>query len=223
MSFVLFCWDVPLEVPTGDDVALATLDAAHEALTEGRADDARTSLEAFLASIPEGEGGARAADALHLLALAHEELGDERAAVSHFLRVWEFDHGEMASLPEVERQALLDEVLRLAEASLASLPEEFRHRMHSVPLLVELLPSRDLVESGVDPRVLALIDGQDWGGQASLEPDPLPTRILLYAFNLASEFPQPADFEEQVHITVLHEVGHYFGLDEDDMVRLGLD
>jgi predicted Zn-dependent protease with MMP-like domain len=52
---------------------------------------------------------------------------------------------------------------------------------------------------------------------------PAPTRIVLYACNLLAEFPDPVDLQEQVEITVLHEVGHYFGLDEDDMERLGLD
>jgi len=49
------------------------------------------------------------------------------------------------------------------------------------------------------------------------------TRIVLFAENLALDFPDADDFEKQVRITVLHELGHYFGLDEDDMVRLGLD
>lgn len=203
--------------------ALAKLDAAHEALQSGRAAEARALLLSLLASMSAKEWALEEADTLHLLAQAHEELGESEAALPCLVRVWELDQAEADMLSETERQALLDDVLRLAEASLASLPVEFRKRMQSVPLLVELLPSRDLVEAGIDPRVLALIDGQDWGGQLSLEPDPLPTRILLYAFNLAMDFSERAEFEEEVHITVLHEVGHYFGLDEDDMVRLGLD
>jgi predicted Zn-dependent protease with MMP-like domain len=50
-----------------------------------------------------------------------------------------------------------------------------------------------------------------------------PTRIVLYACNLLAEFPEAEDLREQVEVTVLHEVGHFFGLDEDDLERLGLD
>mgnify|MGYP005813335487 CR=1 FL=1 len=51
---------------------------------------------------------------------------------------------------------------------------------------------------------------------------PAPTRIVLFTSNLLASFADD-DLEEQVEITVLHEVGHYFGLDENDMVRLGLE
>ena len=49
-----------------------------------------------------------------------------------------------------------------------------------------------------------------------------PSRIVIFSSNLLVDFPDPEELAVQVEITVLHEVGHYFGLDEDDMERLGL-
>jgi predicted Zn-dependent protease with MMP-like domain len=51
----------------------------------------------------------------------------------------------------------------------------------------------------------------------------MPTRIVLYTANLTASCQDQDELEREVEITVLHEVGHYFGLDEDDMERLGLD
>jgi predicted Zn-dependent protease with MMP-like domain len=46
---------------------------------------------------------------------------------------------------------------------------------------------------------------------------------VLFVNNLLADFPDDDTLREEVEITLLHEIGHYFGLDEDDMVRLGLD
>lgn len=183
----------------------------------GRWLEARELLGAVLERVPHH------ADALHLMGCVLAELNEQAGARSHFLRTLELDEAAVQARSEAERQALLDRVLSLARFSITWLPPEFRSRVSTLPVLVELLPARHLVEEGLDPRLLAVIEGQDAAGQLSLEPDTLPTRIVLFAHNLAEAFPEPDDLEREVHITVLHEVGHYFGLDEEDMVRLGLD
>lgn len=183
----------------------------------GRWVEARELLGAVLKRAPND------ADALHLMGCVLAELNEPAGARSHFLRTLELDEAAVWARSEAERQALLDHVLSLARSSVASLPEKFRSKLSAVAVLVEFLPPRHLVEEGLDPRLLAFIEGQDEAGQLSLEPDTLPTRIVLFAHNLAEAFPEPDDLEREVHTTVLHEVGHYFGLDEEDMVRLGLD
>lgn len=183
----------------------------------GRWAEARELLGAVLERAPND------ADALHLMGCVLAELNEQAGARSHFLQTLELDEVAVRARSKSECQALLDLVLSLARSSVASLPDEFRSKLSTVAVLVELLPARHLVEEGLDPRALAVIEGQDEAGRLSLEPDTLPTRIVLFAHNLAEEFPEPDDLEREVHITVLHEVGHYFGLDEDDMVRLGLD
>ncbi|RPI57721.1 MAG: hypothetical protein EHM50_11480, partial [Lysobacterales bacterium] len=50
-----------------------------------------------------------------------------------------------------------------------------------------------------------------------------PTRIVLFCSNLLVGFPDRDELAEQIEITILHEIGHFFGLDEDAVARLGLE
>jgi predicted Zn-dependent protease with MMP-like domain len=55
------------------------------------------------------------------------------------------------------------------------------------------------------------------GVEAPLEPD----RITIFRRTLEAEFRDPAELEAQIRITVLHELAHYFGIDEDRLDELG--
>ncbi len=163
------------------------------------------------------------ADAHHMLGYASESLGDDATARRHFLRTLELDQAQLAERPEHERRELLSTAEEHLAATIQQLPKDFQGRLLDVTFLIELLPLPEHVEAGLDPRILGLIEGQWHAGRQSMEPDSLPTRIVVFAANIAAEFPESADFTEQIRITVLHEIGHYFGLEEDDMARLGLD
>jgi predicted Zn-dependent protease with MMP-like domain len=160
----------------------------------------------------------RAPDAHYAAGLAYEALGNEREKVKSFVRVLELDaHNDGAPIRDCER-IIAEEV----EATLATLPAEFRERLGPVTILVERRPSRDLVEDGFDPRLLGLFDGAT---SAELESADIPatvTRIVVYSHNHASAFEDEANLREEVRVTVLHEIGHFFGLDEDDLDDLGL-
>ncbi len=82
---------------------------------------------------------------------------------------------------------------------------------------LEPRPSEELVREGFDPRAYGIFEGNMHDEDA-----PVPTCITLFTHNLLADFDDD-ELEEQLEITILHEVGHYFGLDEDDMERLGLD
>jgi len=49
----------------------------------------------------------------------------------------------------------------------------------------------------------------------------LPDKITIFRLPLAASFPDPAELEEEIRITVLHELAHYFGIDEDRLDELG--
>jgi len=49
----------------------------------------------------------------------------------------------------------------------------------------------------------------------------MPARIAIYRIPLEEEFPDPAELEREIRITVLHELAHYFGIDEDRLDELG--
>jgi predicted Zn-dependent protease with MMP-like domain len=157
------------------------------------------------------------ADAHHTLGLLLEELGDEEGMIHHFLRTRALD----AKLDRERPEPLgddADRIERVARRTLDGLPEEFASLLKNVPVMLEHRPSRALVESGFDPRAYGLFEGPEHG-----EDDiPAPTRVVLFTSNLLASF-SGEELDEQVEITVYHEVGHYFGLDEDDMSRLGLD
>ena len=157
------------------------------------------------------------ADAHHTLGLLLEDLGDEEGMVHHFLRTHELD-AELDRERSLGTREEIDRIERVARKTLEELPEEFAQMLQSVPILLESRPSRDLVESGFDPRAYGLFDGPEHG-----EDDvPAPTRVVLFTSNLLSSY-SGEELDEQVEITVLHEVGHYFHLDEEDMERLGID
>jgi len=71
-----------------------------------------------------------------------------------------------------------------------------------------------------DPDVFGLYEGVplpergDWAGA-------IPDRIRIFRLPLVESFPDPAQLEAEIRITVLHEVAHYFGIDEDRLDDLG--
>ena len=157
------------------------------------------------------------ADAHYTIGLLYEELEDQATAVHHFLRTRALD-ARLDKERSVESKAEIDRIERVARETIEGLPAEFAQRLQSVPVLLEPRPSRPLVESGFDPRAFGLFEGPEHGtGDV-----PAPTRIVLYTSNLLANFADE-ELDQQVETTVMHEVGHYFGLSEDDMVRLGLD
>ena len=60
----------------------------------------------------------------------------------------------------------------------------------------------------------------EWGGDCL----PVPTRIILFRLPLEEDFPEPDDLADEVRITILHELAHHLGIeDEDRLHQLGID
>ena len=108
---------------------------------------------------------------------------------------------------------------RVARETIEALPEEFAERLANVPVILEGRPARSLVVRRLRPTCARSVRGTRARPTTT---SPRRRRVVLFTSNLLASFTGD-ELEEQVEITVLHEVGHYFGLDEDDMVRLGLD
>ena len=95
----------------------------------------------------------------------------------------------------------------------ASLPQELLDAIENVEITVE-------DEDPDDPDLFGLYEGiplperGDWAGA-------LPDRIRIFRLPLVESFPDPADLEREIRITVLHELAHYFGIDEDRLADLG--
>jgi hypothetical protein len=71
-------------------------------------------------------------------------------------------------------------------------------------------PGRNLQE---EPDIYGLFD----------QPEYMPAKISIYQRPLEQDFPDPAELEEQIRITVLHELAHYFGFEEDRISDLGYE
>jgi predicted Zn-dependent protease with MMP-like domain len=159
------------------------------------------------------------ADAHYEAALAYEDLGREAQRCREMLEVLRLDALDTQQpLPDCEG-VICDEV----ERTLAELPDDFMLRLGPVTLLVEPRPSRALVEDGADARLLGWFEGAT-SEQLSGPDTPLTTtRILIFSHNHAAAFEEEASLRHEVRTTVLHELGHFFGLEEEDMHRLGLE
>lgn len=180
------------------------------------ADDPNELLADALAWIEEEPDSA---DAHYEAALAYEELDREADRVREMLLVLKLDSRDDQRWLAGRDEVIYDEV----EQTLAELPNELSARLGPVTILVEPRPSRALVESGADARLLGWFEGATSEQLSGVDAPLTTTRILIFSHNLRATFEDEAELREEVRITVLHEVGHFFGLEEQDMERLGLD
>jgi predicted Zn-dependent protease with MMP-like domain len=100
-------------------------------------------------------------------------------------------------------------------AALDSLPPELARALRNVAVVVE-------DENPEDPDLFGLYEGVPLPERGD-EAGSLPDRIAIYRRPLEDEFPDPRDLEREIRITVLHELGHYFGLDEERLGELGYE
>lgn len=134
-------------------------------------------------------------------------------------------------------QALRDTFDDILEAELAALPPQAMAVVQEVPVIVEDEADAQLVASmGMTPEegleLCGLHDGIAETERSVEDSAVLPTQIMLFRGPIIrlSNYRQQAGAEinrgelvEQVRITLLHEIGHQFGLDEDDLADLGYD
>lgn len=109
------------------------------------------------------------------------------------------------------------------EATLEELPAPLRKHAARLPITFELKPNAGLVADGIENDTLGLFTGPAFGEEAH-SASPLPPQIILYLENIweLSEGDEEF-FLEEVSTTYLHELGHYLGLDEDDLIERGLE
>jgi len=119
------------------------------------------------------------------------------------------------------------ELTRQATSVVASihqqLPVEIKALAVRVPVHYQDRPHPSLLAEGFEPDILGLFTGNSHGSEFS-HPDPAPPQILLYLENLWDLADGDlAVFHDEVRVTYLHELGHYFGWDEDDLADRGLE
>ncbi|MFC1874328.1 metallopeptidase family protein [Chloroflexota bacterium] len=108
-----------------------------------------------------------------------------------------------------------EEFERLVEKALATIPEEFRSFLENVVLVIEDEPPDDM------PDVIGLYEGVPLV-ERSMDDTILPDYITLYKGPIKRACRTRAEMEAEVRVTVLHEIGHFFGLEESQLEQLEL-
>ena len=107
------------------------------------------------------------------------------------------------------------------EATLDELPAPLRERARQLPVTFEPMPNAGLIADGIEADSLGLFTGAEFAEEGQV---PLPPQIILFLENLwdYSEGDEEI-YQDEVHTTFLHELGHYLGLNEDDLFDRGLE
>ena len=100
-------------------------------------------------------------------------------------------------------------------SALDELPPHLAAALKNVAVVVE-------DENAEDPDLLGLYHGVPLPERGDMA-GALPDKISIYRIPLEESFPDPVELREEIRITVLHELAHYFGLDEDRIADLGYD
>ena len=107
------------------------------------------------------------------------------------------------------------------EGTLAELPEPLRESAQKLPVTFEKEPNADLREDGVEADTLGLFVGAEFAEPNGVV---MPAQIILFLENLWDFVGEdPAAYREEVRTTFLHELGHYLGLNEDELGERGLE
>jgi predicted Zn-dependent protease with MMP-like domain len=125
----------------------------------------------------------------------------------------------MAPLPRDD----FDRVLRMA---LSELPPEFRKALDNVAVVVEEWPPDWLLEElGIPPEdtLYGFYHGVPLPERSFLDSGNLPDKISIYRGPLEEDYPDREELRREIRVTLLHEIGHYFGMDEEELSRLGYE
>ena len=109
---------------------------------------------------------------------------------------------------------------KLALAALEDIPSEFRSRLENVEIVIEDEPTLEDLESvglGEDDLLLGLYQGTPLTQRTTEYGMVLPDRIVLFQNDIEAYCETPDQIPEEVRKTVIHEIAHYFGLEEDQL------
>jgi len=112
---------------------------------------------------------------------------------------------------------------RLVAEAVASIPRRFRDAMSNLAIVVEDEPSPDLLaDMEIDPpdTLLGLYQGLPLTERRWDYGNMLPDRILLFQGPLERESEDEADLVVAIGETLIHEIGHYFGLSEEQIEEI---
>lgn len=161
------------------------------------------------------------ADAHQLDGLLAERDGDDDRALVSFAEARRLDPERF---PEPYRMGE-DEFLHVAQQVVDDLDPEIRRTLEGAPFFVQPFPAEELLTSDdppLDPQLLGLFVGRSLLDQSVQDSGALPNTLYLFQNNLERAVSSRRELEEEIRITVLHEIGHHLGWDEEDLAERGL-
>jgi predicted Zn-dependent protease with MMP-like domain len=124
------------------------------------------------------------------------------------------------------RAAHHDRFERLVDRAVAGIPGPFRAALGEIAVVIADEPTPEqLRDNGLEPdeTLYGLYEGvprSEWGADWAA----VPTRIVVFRLPLEEDFPDPDDLADEVRITILHELAHHLGIDDESrLAELGID
>ena|ERR1700733_3869462 len=109
--------------------------------------------------------------------------------------------------------------VKVVEETLDSLPQEFRKRIRNVAVLVEdMPPNQPSPKSGQQRHLLlGVFHGVPKTKKSTFDLPAGPDHVVLYQQNIEAVCSTETEVREQIRLTVIHELGHYFGMSEEQL------
>ena len=132
---------------------------------------------------------------------------------------------DSACRPAEERKMEREKFVKLVEEALGALPTRFRKRIHNAAVLVESVPPKqhrrgDSRNTGImdsddaENLVLGIFEGVPTTEKSTFDLPAGPDRIVLYQKNIEAVCSSENQIRKEIRLTVIHELGHYFGMTE---------
>ena len=125
-------------------------------------------------------------------------------------------------LPRVARHRRFED---LVDEAIATIPMPFAEALDEVAIVIEDEPTEDQLgahDLDSEETLYGLYDGVPrtaWGADWA----PVPNRITLFRLPLEADFADPDELADEVWLTLVHELAHHLGIDEDRLHELGVD
>jgi predicted Zn-dependent protease with MMP-like domain len=113
--------------------------------------------------------------------------------------------------------------LALVDEALTTIPENFQAAMKNIAIVVEDEPTIEQLDSvGIEPpeTLLGLYEGTPLTERQWAHGNVLPDKITLFQFPIEDSSEDDDDLVVAIGETLIHEVGHYFGLSEEEIEEI---
>lgn len=113
---------------------------------------------------------------------------------------------------------------QMVESAISQLPDQFRQAFEVVRIEVRDRPTLEQLRSvglADEDLLLGLYEGVPLTERSIDDTGRMPDVIYIFHEDLEDACETETELQEEVRITLFHELGHYFGMDEDDLDRLG--